>query len=277
MELGTFTNVSREEYESWDALNYSTMKLFERSAAHAREAMVHPKEETPAMRLGSAVHSAVLVPRLFKEEYGRAPVADRRTKAGKSAWAEWEAENSGKIALSPSEMEQLNSMSKAVHSHPIASQVLSKAATEVSVLWKDLNSGVLCKARVDAVSTYADWTVVCDLKTSQNAEPGAFQRSIGTYRYDMQAHWYLRALSAMSSNVERRFWFIVVENSAPFGVSICEPSFATLQLGKRACDKFLKEYKKCIDTGEWPSYSSGVEKVDAPNWMFYKEDEEEGW
>ena len=79
-------------------------------------------KETPAMKLGTATHCAILEPERFDIEYIEAPYIDRRTKDGKALWSE--LEQSGKIVLTHEEYSNVTSMAKAVSEHELASKLL---------------------------------------------------------------------------------------------------------------------------------------------------------
>lgn len=53
------------------------------------------------MKLGTAVHCAILESERFEIEYIEAPVIDRQTKDGKALWSK--LEQSGRIVLSSDE------------------------------------------------------------------------------------------------------------------------------------------------------------------------------
>jgi len=99
---GLHRDVSYDDYAQWPAVRSSDLKLFARTPAHARYAMTHP-EQTSAMILGSATHCAILEPHEFAMRYVEAPKLDRRTNAGKAAWAQFLAEDADRIALDPDE------------------------------------------------------------------------------------------------------------------------------------------------------------------------------
>jgi hypothetical protein len=74
------------KYRMADGLNQSTLKkVLAVSPFHADYMLKNP-EQTPAMALGSALHTLVLEPSKFDKEYAVAPECDRRTTEGKHIW-----------------------------------------------------------------------------------------------------------------------------------------------------------------------------------------------
>jgi hypothetical protein len=76
-----------------------------RSPAHYKAWLENPPEPTPAMALGRAFHCALLEPERFAATHVVAEKFDRRTKEGKAKAEAWEAENQGKIPLTPEQAE----------------------------------------------------------------------------------------------------------------------------------------------------------------------------
>ena len=80
--------MNNEQYHAdTSAISASGLKLFMRSPAHYYAAYLDPnrveRQPTPAMRLGTATHCAILEPTRFNAEYAVIPESiDRRTKEG---------------------------------------------------------------------------------------------------------------------------------------------------------------------------------------------------
>ena len=60
MKPGIHKNVPMAEYLADPALSCSQSRGFRRSPLHARWAMLHPREDTPALILGEATHYCCL-------------------------------------------------------------------------------------------------------------------------------------------------------------------------------------------------------------------------
>ena len=190
-KIGLHAEEAESVYRPWDAANQSVLKSYLRSAAHGRQDEVTPSEPTPAMKKGTAVHAAILEPDFFDDCYVAAPKVDRRTKAGREAWAAFEAEHSGKECLPEAEYADVIAMRQSVYDNPIAAKLLSgEGKNELSYVWKSEYpgaEGTLCKARADRLTMYEGTPCIVDLKTSIDASPDEFQKSVGRYAYDLQA------------------------------------------------------------------------------------------
>ena len=95
-----------DEYDQIPAVRRSALWEIRKSPAHYKWAVENPSEDTPALKMGRAIHMAVLQPEEFPDTYAVMPDGiDRRTKEGKAAWAAWCEENDGKEVLTKEELE----------------------------------------------------------------------------------------------------------------------------------------------------------------------------
>jgi hypothetical protein len=110
-----------------DAINRGDRYYWHRYLNPDRE----PEEQSPALIMGSAIHSAVLEPDLFPSEYVMAPTdINRRTNVGKEAYAAFEKANAGKTVLDPDDYSTCIAVRDAVHNHPVASGLLQRGKAE---------------------------------------------------------------------------------------------------------------------------------------------------
>lgn len=275
-KVGTYPDVDMSDYGTWVAANYSTLKKFDRSAAHAREMLLNPPEQTPAMALGSAVHAAVLEPVRFAAEYVVAPKVDRRRKVDRKTWDDFLAANEDKEVLKADEHEQCIQMQGSALANPLISQLVGDAGyTELSFVWVDKDTDVLCKGRVDRFGRLWGHSVIADLKTTENASPDAWAREVVKYQYHAQAAFYLDGLDTVSPVVERRFIWIALEKKPPYAVAIYEPDLATLDKGRRMYRNYLRQWAACQESGTWPGYHAGISPLLLPDWALRHEEGED--
>jgi exodeoxyribonuclease VIII len=275
-EPGVYPGTPMEEYGRWDAANYSTLKHFKRSPAHAREALTNPPDQTPAMALGSAVHSAVLEPDLFIEQFAAAPICDKRTKAGKKTWADFCNANDDKEILKADEYDRCMKMSKSAGRNPIIEEMIKEmGCTELSFVWVDEDTGVLCKGRVDRYARLWGNSVVADLKTTEVATEDSWKREVVKYQYHAQAAFYLDGLECLSPVEGRKFLWLAIEKASPFAVAIFEPDAATIQKGRAMYRNYLRQWAACQETRVWPGYSAAIQPLMLPDWALRWEEGED--
>jgi hypothetical protein len=275
-EPGVYTDVPMLDYSTWECANYSTLKQFKRSPAHAREMLLNPPDQTPAMAFGSAVHAAVLEPTLFRDNYAYAPICDKRTTVGKKIWKDFCAANRDKEILTAAEYVLCDDMAHAALGNPLIAELVSEAGfTEFSFVWVDPDTEVLCKGRIDRFSRLWGNSVVADLKTTVDASEPAWTREVVKYQYQAQAAFYLDGLEIISPVVGRKFLWLAVEKTAPFAVGVFEPDEATLEKGRRMYRNYLRQWAACQETNLWPGYPGGIQPLRIPEWALRQEEGED--
>lgn len=258
------SRLSRTEYDAIEALNFSRFKVFcEKTPAHFK---AYTSLDSHALEFGEAFHCALLEPEKFARTYVVSPKFDRRTKDGKAAAAEFEAKNAGKKVLTPEDNALLAQMVRAVREHPIAGALLRRAErTEVACLWTD-RFGIARKALLDAVAFLnTDQTTIYDLKTTQDASPADFGRSIGKFKYHWQAAYYHEALTAVGY-APKHFCFVAVEKTAPYGVAVYRLGEDSIRAAKAQMAPYFRKFAECLKADSWPSYGNTVLDIDAPAW-----------
>lgn len=180
-------------------------------------------------------------------------------------WEEWQQNNPGRIILSPEQWDQLHAMANAVHSHPAAGALLTgcPGEAEKSVYWNDATTGVLCRCRPD---WWRDDNVIVDLKTTEDASPEGFAKSMANYRYDVQAAYYLDGIQKATRKRPKAFVFIAVEKKPPYGVGVYVLDADSLELGRAQYQHDLRIYAECVRTGEWPGYGDKIQTISLPAW-----------
>lgn len=271
MEDGIYAGLKREEYSSIPAVSQSTLKLFRKTAAHARAAMLSPKEPTDAMDFGNAFHCAVLEPLKFADSYVLAPNVGNRSAADKAIHAEFREANRGKEIVTLEEMTRVKAMKEACYSNKIVASLLNGGGkNEVGVIWTDKETGLRCKALLDRVTNFVGYTVILDLKTCTDASPTEFARAAAKYGYHEQAAFYLEGLNALAP-APRRFFFVSVEKAEPYCVAIYELSDESLGHGRTAFRKHLNLYAQCKASDNWPGYPTGIMPLSIPSWAIESE------
>lgn len=200
----------------------------------------------------------------------------------KDVKAEWMANNGHRTVLEPEVWDQLHAMRDAVYAHPTARALLTnvEGKAEQSVYWKDAATGTLCRCRPDWWR--ADGVIV-DLKTTEDASPEGFSKSIGGWRYHVQHPFYLDGVNAALQQGHKPSWlkateckafaFLAVEKTACVvngqakGVAVYVLDDAAVALGRAQYQRDLATYAECQRTGIWPGYSDGVESISVPQWM----------
>ena len=101
-------------YDGIQALNQSGAKELLKSPAHYQAYLARTREESKALRVGTAVHKLALEGLdAYNATHAIAPEVDKRTKEGKAEWAEFVTANEGKAILSADEGALVDAVSNA--------------------------------------------------------------------------------------------------------------------------------------------------------------------
>jgi exodeoxyribonuclease VIII len=256
-----------------DTVSSSTLKILSaKSPAHARAELDQPRPETPALLLGRAAHCAALEPDLFTVRYAVAPECDRRTKGGKATWAQFLADHPGASIITASDAETVEGIRAAIEAHPVARHAVRGGQAELSGYFTDPETGVHCRIRPDYLRL-ADGIMV-DLKTTLDASPRAFERSIQQYGYHLQAAMYSAGYQAITGEPLRDFLFLSVEKAPPYAVGLYRLEDQALEVGRRQYRAALRRWAECLERDHWPGYSDRIESISLPAWALIDDEEQ---
>ena len=247
---------SNADYHADPAVSASHLHAVAASPYHYWSRFINPDRppsvQTAAMKLGSLTHCAVLEPDELSSRYGIC--LPRNTKAGKEMEGEMIA--AGIEAVTASDMEQAMAMAGSVRSHQAAAALLRDGKAEQSFWWDDTPTGLRCKCRPD---WYTGNTIV-DLKTTTDASPKGFARSVAQWRYAIQQNHYLAGTFA------ERFVFIAVEKTYPYAVGVYELDEAAALYGETERRNNLQTIADCRAISEWPGYGNTIQPLSLPAW-----------
>jgi exodeoxyribonuclease VIII len=230
-----------------------------------------PKKDTAAFAMGHAVHCLALEPEKFDERFAVAPKVDRRTTAGKVAWAEYLADCEGKTVLDEQDHADAVACVQALNNHPEFATIMAQPR-RVEVPFEFDLFGHRFKARLDCVIDSEEWIV--DIKTTDDARPWKWNWSAQDLCYDNQAYIYREAIY-QATGKRYRFFFAVVEKPKPStrGIPptavVFEAEEDTMQSGETNTKKLVAEYSQRITDNDWTqSYSKDIEPLRLPGRRF---------
>ena len=263
---GVYRHIPAEAYHKWDAMSNSRLKvLAQQSPKHFKWEMEHPRPQTKAMRQGTILHKLCLERFAFAKDFAIAP--DGLNRTARKGWAAFEEANAPKECLTLAEFNKAVATADALMVHTRARTLLTDGEPEVSVVWQDDETGVVCKARLDYLLPPA----VGDVKTTADGDEWAFAKATASYGYYRQAAFYLDGATACGLPVHM-FALAVVESEPPHDVYVCTLGARTLLAGRHGYRKALHEYKACLETNDWPGrHESDVFELDIPKYALEDE------
>jgi hypothetical protein len=209
-------------------------------------------QDTPALKFGRASHKFMLEPYDFDNEFAVIPKIDKRTKEGKEEYAKFLAENGNKELIDDETYEKLTKMKEVLYATPLVKELIA-GEHEKSFFWTDEKYGIPCKTRPDSFGEFRGQPIICDYKTTSDAETTAFMRSAIKFSYDVQAAHYCEGLKQIYGK-DFMFVFIAQETKAPYLVNILQADEYFMDNGREVRDKMLETYKKCLELDEYPAF-----------------------
>ena len=223
-------------------------------------------KQTKAMADGTAVHAFFLERDKFDTDFVIKP-ADMRlnTKVGK----EWALEHQSKIIIDSELGNNLYEMEKSFMDSPARLIYDKQGQSELSYFWDDLGL-VKGKCRPDWISN--DGNIVVDIKTTTDASPKGFQKSIANWGYHLQLGWYIRGLQKLGLPA-KEFIFIAIEKTPPFSVGVYRANKEMITYANDEINNLVYDIDESLKSDDFPDYTPEIMDLGLPNWMNPKEPE----
>lgn len=220
-------------------------------------------KQTKSMADGTAVHAFFLEKDKFHKDFAVKPQDIRlNTKAGK----EWAQEHNNKIIIDSELGNNLYEMEKSFMDSPAKLIYEIKGKSELSYFWNDIGL-VKGKCRPDWISD--DGNIIVDIKTTTDASPKGFQKSISTWGYHLQLAWYMRGLQKLGIPCNE-FIFIAIEKTPPFSVGVYSADKEMILFGNQEINKLVVDIDKALNEKNFPDYTPEIMSLGLPPWMTEK-------
>lgn len=227
----------------------------------------HGRPDTPAFEFGRAYHSMVL---------GSGPPVIEINAKTRGTIAETRARAAGQIPLITKDYQRAEGMLRELRAHPIAGPLFARPGRAEQTFVAHI-TGVICRVRVDWMPDVpvGGRPILVDLKTTANAEPAAFAKSMANYGYHQQGAFYTDAVAeALGLDTPPRFVLVAQEKDPPHLITIAEPDDEALAWGRELNRHALHTYARCTTVGEWPGYEAqlppedgGIARLTLPGWQ----------
>ena len=266
--IGIHPNIPDAVYRAWPCCNISSLvNILPHNGTPADYLywLDHPKKTKP-LRLGVAAHMATLQPELFNATYIVGPEVRGNTKVWKEA--DGVALANGQTMVKPDDYNRAMLIAGAVRTHSDTADYLTSGAAEVSFVWVDEKTGLMCKGRVDWLTGF----IVVDLKTARDISNKGLRDAVAQYDLAARAAFYLDGLKLADKHGDTYgpFYHVFVRNQDNSLVRLEELGDEDLSLGRRMYRNALDRVAKCKKTGVWHGYKKGIVRLTAPDWYFKK-------
>lgn len=267
---GIFYDIPFAEYLNIKAASNSKLSNMAKCPANG----LIPIKDNDNLRLGRACHTLVLEGvKQFNKEFVAMPKFDCRKPPEKILKAKFVEENSEKDIIKEDDITECVNIHKAIQAHPLAKNIINyEGKAEVTTIWKDVDTGLLCKGRLDFVADKETKTII-DLKTTADASIRGFTNSAVKFGYASQAAMYMDGLNTalgcqgVGDEIYETFIFVCVEKTAPYRVEVHTLSKEFLDWGRTRYKELLELELKCRKEG-YPHYlNPGMNELELPKYL----------
>lgn len=273
--------MTNEEYHADTThISKSGLDQIAKSPAHYYAKYLAPdrvkEEPTPALLFGTALHMAILEPDEFNKKYFILDDTAKCLEIGGSKprsttkYKDWKTEQellfAGRTELHIDDYTKCIRMQEAARKHPTAKVLLEKGIAEQSIFWTDQETGAPCKMRKDWYSQNTGHIV--DLKSTEDASPEGFARSVWKYRYHVQGPLYMDGFLAHYKQAAEHFSFIAIEKEPPYAVGVYYVPEEVYKLGRKIYKDNLRTYMEALKKGVWDAYSDDFLPLQLPGFAY---------
>ena len=262
MNLDKLKDMSNEDYHSLkDSFSASDMKVLANTSYKDWEYQKSHREETDALRFGSAFHHYVLEYDTFYENYAVEPEFEpteidkkteevkpktkgwKNTKDYKGQRDEFHSANSDKTIISEYDFNRIKGMQRAIKESIANEYIYGMEGINEKVCFSELN-GV--KVRVKFDRFIPSKAIVVDLKSTSDASEYDFARSVVRFGYDIQDVHYTNVLS-QELGEQIKMVFVAVSSEAPFSACVYTLGEDKRERGKYKLNNALNRLKRAFD------------------------------
>lgn len=281
MNNGLYTDLNNEDYHSdKNSISTSLIKKMSQSFAHAKYSIDNPQEYKDCFRIGNAIHTYLLEPELFDDQFFTGIDVPRRSKDNKMEWelffdshgadgasivskkaTEWHNEfekQTGKKILLREELQEIKDMAESVKNNPSAFALLNGSVTEHSIFWSVGAQQLRC--RPDIINN----DIVVDLKSVADASPSGFAKAVANFGYDIQQAIYEEGCNTQFPVSD--FLFIAVESKPPHLTAVYRLKGEYVARARLKYKKLLAGWDACKEFDIYPGYSDDIVEIDLPKW-----------
>ena len=276
---GIYRDVEFSEYLAWRCMSQSKLKRGRESMAHYKAAIESSSAPSDSMRLGRLFHAGALepltVPMLYcvmpsfeldegnRTASGSVPKNPKATKYYREHVDLFVEMNRYKEVVTRDEYARLLGVVEAISRDAAARKYMQRGAeSEVSFVWEDQSTGVLCKGRADCLDIGRGLCV--DLKKHDSGRD--FSNAIYRYGYHIQAAWYLDGLAALTGRDKWEYCIIAHTSEPPYICQAAPLDAAAVQVGRREYRTLLKQIQESESSGIWPG-PVGPDCWKLPEWV----------
>lgn len=290
---GVYAGVPYTQYATLQAANATMLKALATMPPEKAKYAVENRKLTEAIEDGLTLHTFLLEPARFNKECMLAESCGALLKSGDNKGKPCGAESAELTSegvwrckkhreegptlkgISHDLMDRLNAAHKEVWR--VAGDVMRSAykgetLIELTLIWLDPATEVLCKCRLDLYHPVEK--LIHDVKKTRSVDPEVFGDDVGTYGYHIQDAWYRRGARACFGVGTYDFKFIGVElnKNEANGAQVLYLDAEAQDCGEKAAQSALEVYAQATRTKTWWGYTATPKEVKMRPWVLRRED-----
>jgi exodeoxyribonuclease VIII len=204
-----------------------------------------------SMKHGSLVDCFMTEAETFWSRYHVIGDVDRRTKAGKEAWAEAEKVANGRELIREADMATVYAIVARLLADPAIGPILRQPrSSQEPHFWID-DCARECRYKPDLEPEDGS---LWDLKLTRSAHPRKFAAQAYALAYDVQLAHYREGYIDRYGREPTRIGFIAYEWAPPHNCSLLTAGEDYLEYGVGRREDAFHKIQECRESGYWPSY-----------------------
>ena len=231
-----------------------------------------PIKETPAMLEGSLIHHMIQFQE-YESRYALAPDVDRRTKAGKAEFAEFESQLGHRKAISRAQLDMAKGCMDAAWSHPVARLFLENGKMERSGFSEIMGLPVKARPDIDCshIPASDNFPALVDIKTRKvrAANEDAWLKDFYHTGLYIQAGLQILVWRELGYHVDEYF-HLLGERGSPYCVNVIKLPPAWKSVCILQVHSAIEKWKSWLSNGSPKSYGLEMKTLAFPDWMEMK-------
>lgn len=259
---GLYENIPNEEYHRGKFKGILSKTQLDRFAEHPSlylQGLNSSESDTEALLVGRALHERLEFWDEQEKYFEKYISADGRSKEAKEA-----KEDPDKVFLSKANGELVESMFNAVLSHPGARALLeAPGKCEETFVWD--SNGVLCKCRPDKRITedvqtswgpFLNKNLLVDWKTINTMALERVERTLKSFRYDVQAAWIEAGTAAVLQEETGPLVHVLIEKGGLNRVLCVTIDDTDVKTAGEMMTNEVEAFAKCQASGHWDLFKN---------------------
>lgn len=266
----------------WTMLSECPAKYWDASYMNPAATIDEPSK---ALNFGKAAHALALGEPEFAANFVICPHDKLNANPGKQWHDGWKQRvasgEEGRTLVRADDFEAVQAMAASLRRSPQVGGAFCDGRPEVSLIWKDAETGIYCKSRPDWLPNDPGAAFLQDYKTARSISPDKLSRDVFGYGYHIQAAMQVDAAEIVLGTKPLGIAHICQEKEPPYLAELRMFTPEQIDHGRRQYRRALRLFAACWErhlAGKpprvaWPGYTESPQYFETP-FLIRKEMEE---